>query len=614
MGSLTSRQEGTTEELDAEHVHSYKYPPKSGNYFGTHFIMGGEKFETPQPEAYLFGENSDLNFLSSKPAQSPYALPPPNEPSKTLKSVVNIRKDSLRLVRLPTEADSPAGRQKFNIEFTFDSDVRCTITVHYFCTEEMTRHGLMYRPRDPGMSSETYSYKCGAAQTFCQPDHTFEPGLYSDAELSYNSDSELYPVVVVCTSEEGEEPHQCHVTTGVVDRLSDGSFMLKPLKQKQYIDGLVFLLQEIYGIENKLVDNKSVDEDTEDSGAECVICMSDLRDTLILPCRHLCVCNCCADHLRYQANNCPICRAPFRALLQLRAVQRTVPGAPAPPATEGSDGIPAGYEPVTLVEALNGPISTGRDAAGSPPLPRPTSGPLRSRGGVKRQPSAVSDRSSRDSLHTVSSAAVPPEVRRRVLEERGRAELEEAAGTDGTAAVHRSRTPSREKGKREDGAGDDTEECERRSLLESPPPAPPRSPPQSLTEPRSATLGRKPSAASSTDSETSAAVRNSRLVTVIPIEHETHLQLEDYQDTEDEIIEDQCRPGHLAPPNTADTGDSDPSKRLGSYQPSSVVGPRPAEVQLLASESPASRSSRGSLSSGGSTRLLIPGASRETDM
>ena len=41
----------------------------AGNYFGTHFIMGGEKFETPQPEAYLFGENSDLNFLSNRPAQ-----------------------------------------------------------------------------------------------------------------------------------------------------------------------------------------------------------------------------------------------------------------------------------------------------------------------------------------------------------------------------------------------------------------------------------------------------------------------------------------------------------------------------------------------------------------
>lgn len=29
--------------------------------------MGGEKFDTPQPEAYLFGENMDLNFFSKCP-------------------------------------------------------------------------------------------------------------------------------------------------------------------------------------------------------------------------------------------------------------------------------------------------------------------------------------------------------------------------------------------------------------------------------------------------------------------------------------------------------------------------------------------------------------------
>lgn len=51
--------------------------------------------------------------------------------------------------------------------------------------------------------------------------------------------------------------------------------------------------------------------------------MSEVRDTLILPCRHLCLCNSCANTLRYQANNCPICRAPFRALLQIRALQKT---------------------------------------------------------------------------------------------------------------------------------------------------------------------------------------------------------------------------------------------------------------------------------------------------
>lgn len=36
--------------------------------------MGGERFDTPQPEAYLFGDNSDLNFLGSPTAVSFFVL------------------------------------------------------------------------------------------------------------------------------------------------------------------------------------------------------------------------------------------------------------------------------------------------------------------------------------------------------------------------------------------------------------------------------------------------------------------------------------------------------------------------------------------------------------
>lgn len=133
------------------------------------------------------------------------------------------------------------------------------------------------------------------------------------------------------------------------------------MKQKIFVDGLCYLLQEIYGIENKNINKAGADDDTEDNGSECVICMCDTRDTLILPCRHLCLCNSCADSLRYQANNCPICRAPFRALLQIRAVQKNQSGAtitsPPNPPEPGCENIPAGYTAVSLIEALNGPAS-----------------------------------------------------------------------------------------------------------------------------------------------------------------------------------------------------------------------------------------------------------------
>lgn len=372
MGALTSRQNPGVEEAEVISNHAYKYPPRSGNYFGSHFIMGGERFDTPQPEAYLFGENADLNFLGSRPTSFPYPPPQSNEPTKTLKSLINIRKESLRFVRcmepegkllendkLDEGKDVEGKGMNYSIEFTFDCDVRCAITIFYFCTEEVTPNSVVYYPRDATMTSQTYHYKKGANQQFCQSTHVIDPTKYSEEDLSYSSDREIIPIAIYCVVDEGQdEIRQSHTTIAVVEKHSDGTYVLKALKQKLFVDGLCYLLQEIYGIENKNLDTKPTsDEETEDGGSECVICMCDVRDTLILPCRHLCLCNNCADSLRYQANNCPICRAPFRALLQIRALQKISGPPPLLPTSPADDmeNIPPGYEPVSLLEALNGP-------------------------------------------------------------------------------------------------------------------------------------------------------------------------------------------------------------------------------------------------------------------
>lgn len=92
-----------------------------------------------------------------------------------------------------------------------------------------------------------------------------------------------------------------------------------------------------------------------------MICICEPRDTLILPCKHLCLCNSCADSLRYQANNCPICRSPFRALLQIRAVQKSNTPIININQQDG-ENIPIGYISVSLIEALNGPYNNKRNS------------------------------------------------------------------------------------------------------------------------------------------------------------------------------------------------------------------------------------------------------------
>lgn len=136
-------------------------------------------------------------------------------------------------------------------------------------------------------------------------------------------DSGLYfPVVIEIhtTDPLRRLSEQVQITMCSVERSVDQALthLLKPLKQKLIVDGVTYLVQEIFGLENKEQDQQ---QSLDESIGECIICMANPRDTVILPCRHLCICNGCAETLRYKLNNCPICRSPFKALLKLRTLR-----------------------------------------------------------------------------------------------------------------------------------------------------------------------------------------------------------------------------------------------------------------------------------------------------
>ena len=104
---------------------------------------------------------------------------------------------------------------------------------------------------------------------------------------------------------------------------------------------------------------------THSSDSTCVICLTDTRNVLLLPCRHLCLCGPCAENLKFQSANCPICRIPFRALLQINALRhrRVLPIDRQAPQSDSDEHAEEDYhyENISLIDALNLATSTAKD-------------------------------------------------------------------------------------------------------------------------------------------------------------------------------------------------------------------------------------------------------------
>ena len=69
-------------------------------------------------------------------------------PSRYLQSLINIRKDTIKLVKIRDD-----DQVKYNIEFRFDSDCDVKIRIHYFAVEHFTANNVD--------NQCPLSYKCG---------------------------------------------------------------------------------------------------------------------------------------------------------------------------------------------------------------------------------------------------------------------------------------------------------------------------------------------------------------------------------------------------------------------------------------------------------------------
>lgn len=233
----------------------------------------------------------------------------------TIKNDVNIKKESLKI-----EADEE-NSGKFLVSFTFDSTVACSISLYFFA-KEGDDCNLTTVNKD-SMPPITVNFQQGLGQKFKQtPGTGIDLSMYEEAELSKLNETGTYPLAVkaeatpsvqeAATQDPGVTNSQ--ITNAVFEKVK-GEYKVRVAKQILWVNGIRYELQEIYGIGNT-VDGGELDGN--DPGKECVICLSEPRDTTVLPCRHMCLCNGCAKVLRFQTNKCPICRQPFERLLEIK--------------------------------------------------------------------------------------------------------------------------------------------------------------------------------------------------------------------------------------------------------------------------------------------------------
>ena len=84
---------------------------------------------------------------------------------------------------------------------------------------------------------------------------------------------------------------------------------IKLITQKAIIQDRGFFIHEMYGLDDLC--------NSSEEGKECMVCMTNPRDTCVMPCRHVCCCADCANTLRLQSDKCPVCREPMTDLVYL---------------------------------------------------------------------------------------------------------------------------------------------------------------------------------------------------------------------------------------------------------------------------------------------------------
>lgn len=167
-------------------------------------------------------------------------------------------------------------------------------------------------PKDPLQRGENMPFSC-----------YIELNGVTDQEKEYLTTYPKQMPVVVVIRYEGEKGNQAEYT---MITLKPAAKMVKQLIQA---GDRSYKVEHLFGGEHGAAQATVVPSegspqggdvvtgDADDDDGLCVICLTNDKDTVVMPCRHLCLCKECAQELQARSPKCPVCRGPLSQLVHV---------------------------------------------------------------------------------------------------------------------------------------------------------------------------------------------------------------------------------------------------------------------------------------------------------
>jgi len=242
-------------------------------------------------------------------AYSKKDVPMTSKNAMAIKNDFMIDKNSVSLV--PTNAPG-----QYYLTFKFSSMADVEITIFYRAKDHIDdQQNTEYIDVDGDRYTPVKSYIFGVVknQEFPANASVLDSQLYTKDDLMKFSNS-TYPLIIKMeTKTDRMNADKKILYNYFAFRLTGGKYEGRFLKQKLQVNGTSYILDDIYGIADSDLSGK-----TNVEGKECTICFTNKVDTVVLPCKHMCLCLDCAKDLRArQSPKCPMCRTTIENYLSL---------------------------------------------------------------------------------------------------------------------------------------------------------------------------------------------------------------------------------------------------------------------------------------------------------